>query len=336
MGDGISHLDLRRGLDAGNDVAHIAAGHFLCRAHLHFQHADLIGRVFLAGIEELDPVSGMESAVLDFEIGDDAAERIEYRVENQCLKRCLRVALRGRNLLHYGIQDFRNALSCTCRYLVNLLRLASEQVADLVCNHLRTSRVHINLVQHRNDFQAVLDGLIQIGNSLSLNTLRGVHHQQRALAGCDRAGHLIGEVHVARSIDQVENVFLPLVGVLHLDCMALDGDALLFLEVHVIQHLVLHFPGAQSLCQFNEPVGKCTLAVVNVGDNAEVPDIFHKMLFFIISAYGMEQCQKVVLKLLGYDLVPAILHLLDEVGHELADRVEFSVGIVEEIQVECC
>ena len=127
----------------------------------------------------------MESAVLDFEICDDAAERVEDRVENQCLKRGLRVALRGRNLLHYGIQDFRNALSCTCRYLVNLLRLASEQVADLVCNHLRTSRVHVNLVQHRNYFQTMLDGLIQIGNSLCLNTLRGIHHQQRTLTGGD-------------------------------------------------------------------------------------------------------------------------------------------------------
>ena len=48
---------------------------------------------------------------------------------------------------------------------------------------------------------------------------------------------------MARSVDQVEDIFLSLVDVLHLDRVALDGDSLFPLKIHVVEHLSLHISG---------------------------------------------------------------------------------------------
>jgi hypothetical protein len=48
---------------------------------------------------------------------------------------------------------------------------------------------------------------------------------------------------VARSIDQVENVVLSIFGVIvKANCLGLDGDASLFLQIHVIENLSGHLP----------------------------------------------------------------------------------------------
>ena len=62
--------------------------------------------------------------------------------------------------------------------------------------------------------------------------------------------------------------------------MALDGDALFPLQVHIVQDLIFHLPRAQRLCKFNEPVGQCALAVVNMGNDAEISNMFHLPSYF--------------------------------------------------------
>ena len=83
----------------------------------------------------------------------------------------------------------------------------------------------------------MLDSHIQIGNGLCLYSLRCIDNQQRTFTGCDRTGHLIGKVHVSRSINQVQDILLTLIIILHLDSMALDCDTSLLLQVHVVKHL---------------------------------------------------------------------------------------------------
>ena len=50
--------------------------------------------------------------------------------------------------------------------------------------------------------------LVDVGERLRLDALAGVDHQQRALAGGERAVDLVGEVDVAGRVDQVEDVVL--------------------------------------------------------------------------------------------------------------------------------
>ena len=69
-------------------------------------------------------------------------------------------------------------------------------------------RRQVDLVQHRHDLDALLDRRVAVGDRLRLDALRRVDDQQRAFAGGERARHLVGEVDVARRVDQVEAVGL--------------------------------------------------------------------------------------------------------------------------------
>ena len=71
----------------------------------------------------------------------------------------------------------------------------------------------VDLVQHRHDLEIGVDRLIGVGQRLRLDTLGGVDQQQRTLAGTHRPADLVGEVDVARRVDEVELVGLAVSGV---------------------------------------------------------------------------------------------------------------------------
>ena len=79
-----------------------------------------------------------------------------------------------------------------------------------------------------------------------------------------------------RRVDEVERIEFSVAGaVLHLDGVALDGDALFALELHVVEHLGLHLALVERVGLFEQAVGKGALSVVDVGYDAEVADVFH-------------------------------------------------------------
>ena len=275
MGDGISHLYLHSTLDTGYDISHASARDLLARMHLHLQNTDLVRIIFLSSADELDLVSRLDGTVHHLEIRNDSSERVEHRVKDKGLQRSVRVSCRSRNRFHYCVQHFLHTLAGLSRCQQHLLRLASQKIHHLIRNHIHHRRLHIYLVQHGNDLQVVLYGKIQIGYCLSLNTLSGIHNQKRTLTGSDGTGHLIGKVHVARSVDQVESVLFSVIYIVHLDRMALDGDALLLLKVHGVQNLVLHVTRSESVGYLQHPVRQGTLAMVDMGYDTEISCLLH-------------------------------------------------------------
>ncbi len=95
----------------------------------------------------------------------------------------------------------------------------------------------------------------------------------RAFACRQRPGYLVGEVHVSWGVNQVEHV-VTAVGATprQPDRLALDRDAALALDVHPVQVLRPHLPVAYHPGELQHPVSERRLAVVDVGDDAEVPD----------------------------------------------------------------
>ena len=81
---------------------------------------------------------------------------------------------------------------------------------------------------------------------------------------------------MSRSIDEIEYIFFTASGEIHLYSVALDRDAALTLEVHIVQHCIHHLPLGDRLGRLDHPVCQSTLAVVNVRNDAEIPNIFHK------------------------------------------------------------
>jgi hypothetical protein len=61
--------------------------------------------------------------------------------------------------------------------------------------------------------------------------------------------------------------------------VALDGDTLLTLEIHIIEHLCLHLALIQRICLFQEAVCEGTLTVVDVCNNAKVSYVLHRAMY---------------------------------------------------------
>lgn len=81
-------------------------------------------------------------------------------------------------------------------------------------------------------------------------------------------------------IDEVERV-LPLrsgMGVLHLDGMALDGDAFFAFEVHVVEGLLLELALGDGAGLFQQAIRQRALAVVDVCDDAKIAKLLELLL----------------------------------------------------------
>jgi hypothetical protein len=115
------------------------------------------------------------------------------------------------------------------------VRVEPDDVLDLLHRLLGLGAGEVDLVDDGDEFEVLADGEVGVGERLRLDALRGVHDEERALAGRERARDLVGEVHVAGRVDEVEDVGLAVAGaVVEADGVGLDGDAALALQVHVV------------------------------------------------------------------------------------------------------
>jgi hypothetical protein len=82
---------------------------------------------------------------------------------------------------------------------------------------------------------------------------------------------------VARGVDQVQDEVLGACRTLDRPrqphVLRLDGDAALALDVHPVQVLRAHVPVGDDAGDPEHPVGQRGLAVIDVGDDAEVPNL---------------------------------------------------------------
>ena len=118
----------------------------------------------------------------------------------------------------------------------------------------------------------MVHGQVHIGQGLGLDALGGVDDQQGPFTGRQGPGHFVGKVHMAWGIDQVQDVVVPVLGlVIQLDRLVLDAP--FPFQAHGVQDLVLHFPLGQGAGHFNEPVGQGGFAVVDMGDDGKISNM---------------------------------------------------------------
>jgi hypothetical protein len=145
-------------------------------------------------------------------------------------------------------------------------------VVDLIGDALWVRGREVRLVDDRHDVETGFDRLIERRDRLGLDALGRVDEEDRSLARIQRARDLVGEVDVARRVDQVEDVLGPVRGgVRHADRRCLDRDPPLALEVHAVEVLrivcTLEHPG-----DLEHAVGQGRLAVVDVRHGADIAD----------------------------------------------------------------
>ena len=143
--------------------------------------------------------------------------------------------------MHDRLKHLVHALTSLRAYGDCICRVQANSLLNRLLRAQNVGRGQIDLIDDRNDLQAVIDGEIGVGQCLRFHSLACVHYQQCALARGQRARNFVAEVHVARSIDQVELIGVAVVGfVHHAHGVSFDRDAALALQIHVVKDLRLH------------------------------------------------------------------------------------------------
>ncbi len=213
-------------------------------------------------------------AVHDADIGDRAAILVVHRVEHHRLQCGVGIARRRRHALEDGFKycfAIEAGLGAAPDHFIGVDR---QRVFDFFFDLVDAGVREIDLVDHGDDRQVVLHCSVRVGDRLGFHALERIDQQQSAFAADERARYFVMEIDVAGRIDEIELVLLPIVRVLHRDRVGLDRDAALALQVHRVEHLLLHLAAAHRAGQFQQPIGQRALAVVDVGDDREVPDVF--------------------------------------------------------------
>ncbi len=248
----------------------------VARHGLGREHADLLAAVDGAVGHQQDLVLGLERSLHHPHQHHDADVIVEPRVDDQRLQRRGRVAGRRGHAGDHRLEDVVHALAGLGAAAQRVLGVDADDVLDLLDHALGLGGGQVDLVQHRHHGDALLDRRVAVGDRLRLHALRRVDDQQRALAGGERARHLVGEVDVAGRVDQVELVDLAVARLVRQrGGLRLDGDAALALEVHRVEHLRLHLAVGEPAAALDEAVGERRLAVVDVGDDGEIADVLH-------------------------------------------------------------
>ena len=167
-----------------------------------------------------------------------------------------------------------DALAGLARDAHGIIGRDRQVILDLGLNLVGMGRGQVDLVDGRHNVQIGVHSERRVGDGLRLDALCGVDDEHRALAGSQRTRNLIGKVHVARRIDQVELICLAIVGVIgDANGIGLDRDAALALDIHGIEQLRLHIALVDGMGKLEDTVTDRGLAMVDVRNNREVADV---------------------------------------------------------------
>ena len=231
-------------------------------------------REFSPGGHHADGVAGLDGTLKHADVDDDALVAVVDAVKNQGLEGGVRVTGGGGDVGDHPFQHLIHVQAGLGGDAGCVQAGQADHVLHLLRHLVRVGAGQVDLVQDGHQLQIMLQCHVGVGQGLGLHALRGVHHQNGTLAGSQTAAHLVGKVHMARGVDEVEFVGLAVLGgVVHGHGAGLDGDAALTFDVHVVEDLVLHGALVHALGQLQDAVRQGGLAVVDVGDDAEVADI---------------------------------------------------------------
>ena len=133
----------------------------------------------------------------------------------------------------------------------------------------------VNLIDDRDDGQALLERQVNIGDRLGLDALSRIYDQQGAFTSGQAAGDFIGEIDMARSIEQIEPVIVTVLCLIfHRHRMRFDRNTAFALQIHRIEQLVLSIAFRDRPGALQQTVGERCLAMVNMRDDAKIARAF--------------------------------------------------------------
>ena len=256
-GHGVADADVGDVFEARRDVAHVSGGERRLTAQVGGEAADFHRFEASVGGGEAERGLTLGLAVDDAHVGDDAFVGVVLGVEDERAERLLGLAFGGRDALDDGIEQLGDALPGLGGDVEDFVAREADHVDQLGGDRFGPGDIEVDLVDDGDQGEVLLHGEVDVGQRLGLDALDGVDDEERALGGGQAAGDLVGEVHVAGRVDQVEAVVAGGVGaVLHAHRASLDRDALLALQVHGVEELVGHVARVDGGGGLNEAVGE--------------------------------------------------------------------------------
>ena len=271
---GVADLRVRDCLDVGEHEAHLARRQLRARHRFGRLVAQPLHLEHLAINPQPYALPDAQRAVHHPQQRDHATVGIEPGIEDQRAQRRLGPPFRRRDQVHDGFQNLVDARALFRAHQNRPTGVQSDHLLDLLAHPLGLGHRQVDLVDHRNQLEIVVQRQVGVGQRLRLDALRGVHHQQRPLAGLQAARHFVAEIHVPRRVDQVQLIQFAVLGaVVQPDRVALDGDAPLAFQVHAVQDLLHHLALGERSRHLQQPVRQRRFAVVDVSDDGEVTDV---------------------------------------------------------------
>ena len=240
--DGVAHGGVRDVLYTCGDISHLTGGKRRYSPHSGGINTDFHHFEGFAGGEHFYPVPRLHRAVDYAHHRYGAAVIVVIAVENESLERRGRISSGRRQFLHYLPQHVVYAYALFRGDERTACRIQPDDVLYLFLHSVNVRGRKVDLVDDGKYLKVVVEREVDVGQRLRFDALRRVHHEQRALARGKRARNLVGEVHVSRSVYEVESVLLSVVIVKEPARLQLYGDAPLLLDVHVVEELVRHIP----------------------------------------------------------------------------------------------
>src|SRR5262245_40937945 len=236
IGERVAHFHLFGAFDICGEITGLTCLKFLADVWLGIEAADFFDFDVFAGVQQFTLESRLKLSIENADVGYDTLESIEIGVEPEGLERFFAGRFGGWNPSN---DPFENVVDADALFGAGQnggLGGDSENVFELSFRQFDVCMRKIDLIDDRNDRQILLHCEVNIRNGLSLDALGGIDNQKSAFAGAQAARNFVGEIDVARSVNQVQLVFLPVFGlVVHGDGMGLDGDTALALQIHRVE-----------------------------------------------------------------------------------------------------
>ena len=81
VGDRVAHLHFRRALDVRREITRLADFQFLARVRFRIEAADFLHLDIFAGVQQFHLLAGLQFAVENADVRDDAFVSVEIRIE---------------------------------------------------------------------------------------------------------------------------------------------------------------------------------------------------------------------------------------------------------------
>ena len=115
---------------------------------------------------------------------------------------------------------------------------------------------------------------------MRLDPLRSIDNDQCAFASHEGSPHFVRKIDMPRGVDEIQQIVLTVRGtVSERDRIALDRNAPLALDIHRVEKLIAKLALRNAATGLDQSIGQSRLPMINMGDNAKVPNVVHTALF---------------------------------------------------------